>query len=824
MAQAAESATNDIDNTVTLPCVHCGLPSHVSSEDDPRSVFCCNGCRGAYELIHGWGLSDFYALRDQLGASETSSVSGDRRGFESFDSEPFLGMSAPIKTSDGKLMTDLALHGLHCGACAWLIENAAARTPGWLLARVRMSDHTIRIVFDPELIRLSEIARLLDQLGYEIAPLTKHADDQFRRENRKLLVQIAVAGFCATNAMWIAIGLYAGEASGVAAGHWGFLRLMGTGLGLASVVGPGRTFFRGAFASLRTRTPHMDLPIALGLTVGTVVGAINAVAGAGAVYFDSLAVLVFLLLIGRWIQFRQQHRAAKAVDLLLRITPRHAKRVTSDGEEETVLVDALSAGDTVRVAAGDNIPVDGEVIEGETTIDRSLLTGESHPIPAHRGSEVLSGTVNLSRPIDVRVMATGAECRIGKVMRSVEEAASAKAPIVQLADRIGGVFVITVTAIAIATFVGWLGQGWNVAAENATALLIVACPCALALATPLAIAVALGRSARRKILVRDGASLQHLAGRGMIWFDKTGTLTEGRPRVVEVFGDVRAIARAAAIESKCCHPVADGIIREAHRRSLPIPEEADLQGVGKGGIFGNSDGRMVDVGNLAFMIDRDIWVDERVRDAAAKFAESGSSPILIAIDKIVVVVLAIADPVRAEAGQTVSRIIDAGWGVGILSGDHQSIVHQVAEQIGVPVDRAYGDLSPEDKLRMICDRTGQREKTVMIGDGANDAAALAAADVGIAVRGGAEVSLQAAPIYVASGNLRAIFDLLCGARSTQRLIFATFAVSLAYNLVAVVLAASGQISPLVAAVLMPISSVSVLAITMAWPTFKAQDS
>ena len=587
MVKAVDPATNDADTMVTLPCVHCGLPTHVAAADDPQSVFCCNGCRGAYELIQGWGLSDFYALRDQLNASDVTSVSGDRRGFECFDSEPFLGMSAPVETSDGKLATELALHGLHCGACAWLIENAAARTPGWLLARVRMSDHTIRIVFDPAQIRLSEIARLLDQLGYEVAPLTKDADDQYRRENRRLLIQIAIAGFFATNAMWIAIGLYAGEASGVAAGHWSFLRLVGTGLGFASVVGPGRTFFRGALASIRTRTPHMDLPIALGLSVGTIVGAVNALLGAGAVYFDSLAVLVFLLLIGRWIQFRQQHRAAKAVDLLLRITPRHAKRVTGDGREETVLVDALSAGDVVRVAAGDNIPVDGEVIRGETTIDRSLLTGESRPIPAQPGSEVLSGTVNLSRPIDVRVMATGAECRIGKVMRSVEEAATAKAPIVQLADRIGGVFVTTVTVIAFVTFLAWLGRGWTVAAENATALLIVACPCALALATPLAIAVALGRSARRKILVRDGASMQHLAGRGTIWFDKTGTLTEGRPRVVDVFGDATAIAQAAAIEEECCHPLADGIIREARRRDLPIPDKAELQRVGQGGNLWN---------------------------------------------------------------------------------------------------------------------------------------------------------------------------------------------------------------------------------------------
>ena len=273
--------------TDTQTCIHCGEPT--TAADQPS--FCCNGCRVAYELIHGWGLEDYYALRDQQIDGSVVPATKENARYEAFSNDAYLGRSAPVVTADGLMSAELAIHGLHCAACAWLIENAASRTIGWTMARVKMVDHTIRVLFDPKLVQLSQIARLLGRLGYEITPLTSGLQDQSQRQNRTLLVQLAIAGFCAANAMWIAIALYAGEASGVSASHRDYLRLFGTGLGIVAVVFPGRTFFVGALASLKTRTPHMDLPVALGLSVGTIVGTANAVTGFGNVYFDSLAVL-----------------------------------------------------------------------------------------------------------------------------------------------------------------------------------------------------------------------------------------------------------------------------------------------------------------------------------------------------------------------------------------------------------------------------------------------------------------------------------------------------------------------------------------------------
>ena len=862
-----------------LPCVHCGLPTPCDGACNPKQVFCCGGCRQAYQLIHGWGLDQFYSLRDQTsGSSENLSLASlsSRNRYEVFDDDLFLGRSKPVEFGQGQLKTSLSLSGLHCAACVWLIENIAKRTDGWTSARVNMSRHTIEIIFAPQQIKLSQIADLIGQLGYTAFPLTDQPVGAFAAENRRLLMRIAVAGFLAANAMWIAIALYAGDASWVAADHRSLLRLFGTGLGLASVLGPGRVFFVGALASLRTRTPHMDLPVALGLLVGSVVGGYNAFVGVGEVYFDSLSMLVFLLLIGRWVQFRQQHRAANAIELLLRITPQHARRIESQqpgdgsaasepndpaqasGDGRMVTVDSLQTGQAVRVLVGESIPVDGSVLAGQSMVDRSLLTGESVPVAVGAGDEVTAGTVNLTSPIDVQVSAVGMESRIGQVMQTVERALGKRTPIVQLADRIGGVFVVAVTSLAVVTFAYWLRSGLDQATANATSLLIVACPCALALATPLAIAITLGRAAKRKVLIRDGGVLQQLSRPGVVWFDKTGTLTEGRPKAKQIAGPEEALFIATALERSCCHPIADAIIQAAQQAAATRSESQAVDSyvcqnvaLAVGGVSGEV--QQIDeagdsircwdakIGNQPFVSAHANPIDVPMQRAVERCVDDGATPILLAVDGQIVAVFGVADRLKRDASQTVESLRALGWQVGILSGDHPSTVQLIANQAGVPKSMAFGAMTPEEKLAVVTSASSPSDEsrddsesrlnpadldpaivrgtTVMIGDGANDAAALAAADVGIAVRGGAEVSLQSAPVFVASSRLHCVPELIQASKSANRLIATTFAVSLSYNMIAAGLAMSGMITPLVAAVLMPISSVSVLSLSLIWPTF-----
>ncbi|MCR9291165.1 MAG: heavy metal translocating P-type ATPase [bacterium] len=817
---AAADSGPSVDSEQTLPCIHCGEPTPSASDTAANQVFCCPGCRAAYHLIQGWGLGDFYALRDQAKLTGAARAAGQSERFEQFESPEYLGPSTPRVRNDGTCSTELAVHGLHCGACSWLIENASLRKPGILSARIKMSEHTFQLIYDPQRIKLSEIARLMDSLGYQLAPYDASQENHIHLENRRLLIQIAIAGFLAANAMWIAIALYAGEFTGVAADHRYFLGLMGTALGIAAVMGPGRTFFTGALAALRTWTPHMDLPVALGLSVGAAVGLWNAFRGSGHVYFDSLATLVFFLLIGRWIQFRQQRRAARAVDLMLRITPQHATLVR-EGQTRQVMVDSLMPGDEILVAPGESVAADGEIVSGETAVDRSLLTGESVPIQAKPGSQVCAGMVNLKSPVQVRVSATGDASRIGKVMQSVEAASAEKTPIVMLADKVGGYFVITVTVLATITFLLWLRYAdLSTATSHATALLIVACPCALALATPLAVAVGLGRAARAGILIRDGSAFQQLSKPGYVWFDKTGTLTEGRQRVTSLVGSEQGLRLAAAVEEHCVHPIGQAITREAARRGLEPVGDGQLEQLVTGGILGIAEEHAIAVGNRQLMQAQGIYIPPDISAAAETFLGQGETPIYIAVDGAVVSLVGLADPLRENAKSVINRLKNLGWQVGILSGDHPSITRLVGQQLGLPEDQCFGGLSPEEKLQSIHRSRAQFKQVAMVGDGANDAAALAAADTGIAVRGGAEVSLQAAPVFIATGKLSSLVQLFRGSSQTTRVIYITFAVSLAYNMIAVAFAMAGLISPLVAAVLMPISSVSVMAVTLASRSFE----
>ncbi len=802
---------------VAVACAHCGLPSPPAKLGE--LPFCCEGCRGAYHLIREWDLGDYYALRDQLGGSRGEAITPSVR-FDDLDDPMTLGESVPLACGDGLVRSRLAVQGLHCGACAWLIERAAARQPGWHSARVRLSDHTLEAIYDPELVKLSEVATLVSQLGYQVSPLVESQRQQRdAAENRRHLIRIAAAGFCAMNAMWLAVALYAGTFSGIAADQRWLLHWAGVILGVISVAFPGRTFFRGAWASIRTRTPHMDLPVALGLGVGAIAGVVAAITQHGEAYFDSVAMLVFLLLVGRWIQFRQQRRATESVALLMRLTPRVTHKISSDGSVIRVLADSLVRGDMVRVDAGDVFPTDGVVEVGATLVDRSLVTGESRPVEASVGDSVEAGSCNLQSAVDVRVQAVGRDSRVGRIASMIEEAAAERAPIVQLADSIGAKFVVRVVLIAIATFAYWWHIDRIAAVDHAIALLIVACPCALALATPLAIAVAIGRCARRGILIRGADSLERINRAGTIWFDKTGTLTVGRLRVTHWHGGDESLAMAAAVEIESRHLVASAITAAASERQLLIPTASRVQQIPGSGVQGEVDGHSVCLGNQSFVQQIAPHLSTVHGELSREIIASGASPLWMAVDGVVVAIAAIEDAIRDDAAEVVQSLQKSGWHVGVLSGDHVETVERVASRLGIAAEMVRGGVMPEEKLAQIRDSKLTGETVLMVGDGVNDAAALAAADVGIAIRGGAVVSLDAAPIYLASGNLTQLTELVEACQRTVKTIRWNFAISLTYNVLAVCLAATGYISPLVAAVLMPVSSLSVLSMVLASRTF-----
>lgn len=807
-----------VDNPTAAGCTHCGLPLGplpTPSATDP--AFCCPGCRTAYAVIQTHGLGDYYTRAP--GSQAPAGDARDRLRYADFDRLAFVEAYSTVAGPDLRTVT-LAIDGMHCAACIWLLENLPRIVDGVLDARVHWRRATITVRWRPTAVALSTIAEAIADLGYRPYPQRiAAATPRTRHDERGQLIALAIAFAAAGNNMLIAGSLYLGDFAYMDPATVQLLRWASCAVGVVSLAWPGRPFFRGAWSALRTRTPHMDLPVALGLATGGIAGVLNTVRGHGALYFDTLSVLVFLLLVGRFIQTRQQRRAAAALDVLYRITPRVATRRV-DGRWSPVPVEVLQPGDIVAVDEGETVPGDGTVLSGTSTLDTQVLTGESKPIPASPGTNVAAGSVNLTQRLQVRLDKVGDATRMGRVLTLVEDAAGNRPPIAALADRIAGVFVLVVIAVCVVTFAAWLHIQPERAVDNAVAVLIVACPCALGLATPLAIAVAVGRAARRSILIKGGDVLQRLSTPGTIWLDKTGTLTQGRMRVVDWCGATTVSGRSlltavAALEQHSAHPVGRALVQWADDHAPPTTAIAasrvELQSADRNGVTGTVDGVPIAIGNGAYVTAATkTALPSAIAQAGTTVVAQGWSPVFVAVGHRVLAVAGVGDPLRPDARDAVDTLVRRGWTVGILSGDHPDIVEQTGAALGLPPTRCHGAMSPEDKVERVSAPRSDDGPVVMVGDGINDAAALAAASVGIATRDGAEASLQAAAVYLAKPGLGGVVSLLDVSRVAMRGIKRNFAVSLAYNATTVGLAVAGIINPLLAAVLMPLSSLSVV--------------
>ena len=522
--------------------------------------------------------------------------------------------------------------------------------------------------------------------------------------------------------------------------------------------------------------------------------------GAGPVYFDAVATLTFLLLVGRFLQQRGQRAAADAAELLQSLAPATARVIGDDGAR-VMPSEALLPGMLLEVRAGEALPADGVVESGTSSLDGSLLTGESRPVAVGAGDAVYALTVNLSATLRVRVSEAGESSRLARLLRDVEEGAARRAPVVVLANRIAGWFVAAVLLLAGVTFALWLRRDAAAAVDNAIALLVVTCPCALALATPLAVSVAIGRAARGGILIKGGSTLELLARPGRLFLDKTGTITEARTALRHWDGPSWARPLVLAVEAEAAHPVAQGF-RDAWPDE-PVPASSETHHTIGGGVEGVVDGHRVVVGSPGFVRAR------ATMSGATSPPPPELTPVLVAVDGAVVATAGLGDPIRSESAAAVDALRARGWRVSILSGDHADVVAAVARELRLDAGESIGGASPEEKRRIV-EEARRDGPVVMVGDGVNDAAAIASSSVGIGVHGGAEASLATADVYLAEAGLAPLVRLTDGARRTFRVIRRNVLFALAYNVVGVGLAMTGRLDPLVAAILMPVASLTVV--------------
>ncbi|MBF0125335.1 MAG: cadmium-translocating P-type ATPase, partial [Magnetococcales bacterium] len=699
----------------------------------------------------------------------------------------------------------LLLTGMHCAACVWLNERVLQGLSGVRSARVNFATHRATVRWDPASLPLSHILAAVQRLGYQAEPYDPdRIEHAHRQRDRALLVQLGVAGFGAANVMFIAVALYAGYFSGIDTELKQFFHWLSLAIALPVVLFSGRLFFRGAWSGLRAGRLTVDVPVALGILVTFVYSVWVTWRGHGEIFFDSVTMFIFILLTGRYLESAARRKAASATERLLSLQPRTA-RLQRDTVVVEVPVREVQRGDRVVVRPGERIPVDGIIRQGTTSIDESMLTGESLPVVRGVGDKVAAGTFNQEGGILFEATRVGEETALAAIVRLVEEAQSRRSPIQSLADRIAARFVVVVLALAAATVIGWWGIDPAQALENAVALLIITCPCALGLATPAAMIVASGSAAQRGILIRSGEVLERLARVQRIVLDKTGTLTHGKPRVKQVVplsgrSEAQLLALVAGVEQFSEHPLGRAIVQEAVARGIaPVTDVEQVTNYPGAGVTARQAGRTVQVGRPDFVM-------------TATMAPPPSSVPWSWVGCCVAGELwgwiALGDTPRADAASTVAALQQRQLTISLLSGDHQSVVDRIAAQLGIP--HAIGAALPHQKEQQVAAWHEQGDWIAMVGDGINDAPALARADVAIVVENAVDVSVATADVVLLNRRLDSLVYMVDLARGTMKCIRQNYAISLIYNSLAIPLAMAGLVIPIVAAVAMPLSSLIVI--------------
>lgn len=747
-------------------CPHCGTA--VESGGAAGDLYCCPGCRMAAELIAGAGAAEeYYARRTALPPRPTLADGAHR----------WTGVEPQVLEA-GRCRVRLQVDGLRCASCVWVTERVLAGRPGVSRAEVSYGSGRAVLEWDSAQASLSALAGTIEALGYRVRLPGEEASP-----DNDLLLRLGVATFAAMNLMLASTALYAGWAGGMEPRFVALFRWTSLVLATPVALWCAAPFYRGAWAGVRARVLHMDLPIAIAVTVLYLHGAAATLLGVGEPYFDSLGMLVALLLGGRVLESRGRRRAAGAAEMLASVVPTTARRLDEQGQPESVPASELRTGDRVLVGLGQELPADGVVLDGQAQLRTAVLTGESEPESVEPGSEVWAGTLVESGAVTFRVTASGQGTVLDRMAEELRRATD-RGPAADAPDRLAPWFTGATLVVAAVTAWAWgLLFGWDSALAPTIAVLVVACPCALALARPLSTAAGLGTAARRGLFLRSAEALLELADVDLAVLDKTGTVTVGQPEVVAARDDTLRIA--SALERHSVHPVARAIVDEAILRGIALPRAEQVDEEPGQGIRGAVDGVF--------------WRVEAGEPGQVRLIGPGpeAGPIRL------------ADAIRGDSGEVIQRLRELGAEPVLLTGDHPEVAERIASQAGLELGGARVDpLAKSDWIRA---RAAEGRSVLFAGDGINDGPALSEARVGIAMGSGAAAAVRSADGVVAGGSLAPLASGILTARATTRAIQRNRLRSVVYNVGAVTAAALGWVNPLVAAILMPLSSLLVVA-------------
>lgn len=800
-----------------IACYHCDLPViqpgqfELSLAGETRE-FCCAGCMAVSEVIDGSGLSNYYRQRElpATKADEAASAKVDNyRGFDHTSIQRDWVHDRDDENSEASFL----LVGINCAACVWLIETYLAKLKGIQSAQINFTNNQLQVVWDPLLVKVSDIMQAVARIGYQAQPYTREARYQLLDQQRnQLLKRLGVSAALGMQIMMLSVALYSGEWFGIDADIATFLRRVSLLLVLPIMVYSAKPFFSGAISSLRSGRAGMDVPISIGILLAFLASFWAIVENSGEVYFDSIAMFVFFILGARFIELSTRIRGSRAMEPLTSAVPVVADRLLriDDTSPQRVPVAELQSDDLVLVKPGSVVPVDGTIVEGTSSFDESLLTGESLPLLKNVGEEIIAGSINVEQAIIVRVSLTGDRTVLSSIQRLADRAAMEKPRITQIAESIAGWFVAAVLLIALLSLTTGIVDGNPNWLPTTIAILIVSCPCALSLATPLALSAGSNALITKGLFIARQHALETLARVDHVVFDKTGTLTNGDLGLVRVhaLSDLdadRCTEIGAALEAQSNHPIAKSL--RLHSKQAKVLAASNLKSFAGAGVSGRVDNRKYFLGSADFLIEQNsqLRVDP---DLLQDWYQTDKISILLADQNKLLAVFMFSDEIKPDARDLIDSLHRQGLRTSLLSGDRYQLVKSVATQLGI--DSVYSDCRPEWKAEVLEQMIDEGDIVAMIGDGVNDAPALNLAHLSVAVARDINLSSANADMVMMNPQIGVLSVAIAQARRTRSVIRQNVCWALLYNFSAIPLAIMGLVPPWLAAIGMSLSSVVVV--------------
>ncbi|WP_309499124.1 heavy metal translocating P-type ATPase [Sulfurovum sp.] len=787
-----------------VKCDHCHLEfSDSVMIHDGEYRFCCNGCRGIFHLLKDEGLESFYS---KMGDTTLSPPLEQFESSANFDT-PAFSERFVTTTEENLAQVSLVIEGIHCAACVWLNEKALHKMEGVIEAHINYTNNKARITWNSQILNLSAIIDMIRAIGYNAFPYDASLQEvRANKERKEYYLRMAVATFATMNMMWIAVAQYAGYFTGITQDIKTILNVAEWFLATPVLFYSGWVFYRGAYYGLKNKAVTMDLLVVTGSSLAYLYSIYITVFEKGEAYFDSVAMIITFVLFGKFLEVLSRKNAADTLDIIGKHIPREVS-IIEGSSIRSVDVNEVKVGDVIVIRSGERSAIDGEVMSGEGSFDESNLTGESEPIFKRVGSKIISGTTSIDALIHYRATKDFAHSTLSNLVNLLENAMAQKPSIEQLANRLSQHFSSTILFAAIATF--WVWYFWPHSFDRSLmvgiSVIIIACPCALALATPVATLVGLALGAKRGILFKSAAQIETMAKATMVVLDKTGTITQGRPEVV--YASIHIPFDTGALHtlvSSSKHPISRGVMEYLERTEEAIESGTieEAREILARGMIGRYKGMMIAGGNALLMQELGIEVD----------STSDKSILYYAVENQLVATYELRDLPKEKAYSSIEALKNANLRVVMLTGDHEAAALRVAKEVGIV--EVYAHLTPEGKADFIESAHAQGHIVVMAGDGVNDLLALAASDIAIAMGNGSDIAIEVSDVVLMNDSLISLAEAFAISRKTYGLIKQNLAISLVYNSITIPLAMMGYVIPLIAAISMSFSSLLVVGNSM----------